>query len=449
MHGPRGAARAAAAPPPDDRLVGLRARAALPRPLDEARRPPARHQCARRPAPPAVHRRERAARHLPLRHVRPAARRGRARPLLVGHDRQAHRRRLLARRHQHVDGAAPRASPPPPACTRGDLVQMAFPYGMFTGGWGLHYGIERIGATIIPAGGGQHRAPPRDDAGLRHDGARLDALLRPLPRREGRGARRRPRRAQAAARPLRRRAVLRPDEGRDRGASSASAPPTTTASPRSWARASPASASAPAACTSTRTTCCSRSSTRRAASPCAYGEEGELVITTLTKEAFPLLRYRTHDLTSLDPSRCECGRTLARMRKVRQRTDDMLIVRGVNVFPSQIEDVLFDRRGRRARTTSSSSTASKSLDDLEVRLEVEESLFSDVMADMVRLQRLGRRQAPVGARPARPRHARRAGRDRAHRRQGEARAGPARRGVGRTARRRRRRAARARVESRA
>lgn len=71
-----------------------------------------------------------------------------------------------------------------------------------------------------------------------------------------------------------------------------------------------------------------------------YGELGELVLTTITKEGFPLLRYRTRDITSLNPEVCECGRTLIRMAKVQGRTDDMLKIRGVNVFPSQIESVL-------------------------------------------------------------------------------------------------------------
>ncbi len=71
-----------------------------------------------------------------------------------------------------------------------------------------------------------------------------------------------------------------------------------------------------------------------------YGEFGELVITTITKEGFPLLRYRTRDITSLNPEPCACGRTLVRMTKVQGRTDDMLKIRGVNVFPSQIESVL-------------------------------------------------------------------------------------------------------------
>ncbi len=71
------------------------------------------------------------------------------------------------------------------------------------------------------------------------------------------------------------------------------------------------------------------------------GSEGELVLTTLTREAFPLIRYRTGDITCIDYEPCECGRTLARMKRIRRRSDDMLIIRGVNVFPSQIEEALF------------------------------------------------------------------------------------------------------------
>ncbi len=71
-----------------------------------------------------------------------------------------------------------------------------------------------------------------------------------------------------------------------------------------------------------------------------YGEEGELVITTLLKEGIPLIRYRVKDISSLNPEKCICGRTLVRMSRVRGRSDDMLIIRGVNVFPSQVESVL-------------------------------------------------------------------------------------------------------------
>ena len=119
--------------------------------------------------------------------------------------------------------------------------------------------------------------------------------------------------------------------------------------------------------------------------PVPPGEEGELVFTSLTKEAFPVLRYRTHDLTRVTTERCECGRTLARMEAVRQRTDDMLIVRGVNVFPSQIEDVLFKIEGVRPHYLIVVDRK-KGLDDLEVRLEVEDEVFSDIMADMVAFQ---------------------------------------------------------------
>ena len=76
-----------------------------------------------------------------------------------------------------------------------------------------------------------------------------------------------------------------------------------------------------------------------------YGEAGELVLTTLTKEALPIIRFRTKDITSLNAEPCKCGRTLVRMSKITGRTDDMLIIRGVNVFPSQIESVLLEVEG--------------------------------------------------------------------------------------------------------
>ena len=74
--------------------------------------------------------------------------------------------------------------------------------------------------------------------------------------------------------------------------------------------------------------------------PLPLGEKGELVFTTITKEAFPLIRYRTKDFSRLITDHCSCGRTFYRMEKITGRSDDMLIIRGVNVFPSQIEHVL-------------------------------------------------------------------------------------------------------------
>ncbi|HEY5432572.1 MAG TPA: hypothetical protein VIL06_04090 [Coriobacteriia bacterium] len=112
------------------------------------------------------------------------------------------------------------------------------------------------------------------------------------------------------------------------------------------------------------------------------GREGELVLTSLTKEAFPVLRYHTHDLTALDRRPCECMRTSVRMRKVRHRTDDMLIVRGVNVYPSQVEDVLLKIEGIAPHYQIVVDREHR-MDRMEVRVEVAEEIFSDVMADMV------------------------------------------------------------------
>jgi len=115
------------------------------------------------------------------------------------------------------------------------------------------------------------------------------------------------------------------------------------------------------------------------------GQQGELVITSLTKEALPMIRYRTRDLTTLDREICPCGRTHVRMRKVLGRSDDMVIIRGVNVFPSMVESVLLnipnvephymlivDRKGN--------------LDQLEVQVEISERIFSD---EVKKLEEMG------------------------------------------------------------
>ena len=107
-----------------------------------------------------------------------------------------------------------------------------------------------------------------------------------------------------------------------------------------------------------------------------YGETGELVITTLTKEAFPVIRYRTRDVTSLIPEPCVCGRTHYRINKMSGRTDDMLIIRGVNVFPSQIESVLMQIEGVEPHYQLIVDREDN-LDILTVVVEVSEGIFSD------------------------------------------------------------------------
>jgi phenylacetate-CoA ligase len=107
-----------------------------------------------------------------------------------------------------------------------------------------------------------------------------------------------------------------------------------------------------------------------------YGRIGELVFTCVTKEALPLLRYRTRDLTVLNPEPCSCGRTIVRMKKVLGRTDDMLIIRGVNVFPSQIETILLEMSETKPHYLLIVDRVDN-LDQLEVWVEVEGQFFSD------------------------------------------------------------------------
>jgi len=262
-----------------------------------------------------------------------------------------------------------------------DRVQVVFLYGMFTGGWGMHYGIERIGATVFPAGSGNTERQPHDDARLRQHRARGDAQLCSVYRRGGREGRYRHVRAPLPAGLFggepsgegmreeieRRLGILATD---NYGLSEVMGPG--VSGECEWQ--------------------CGLHMAEDhflfevvdpvTGEQLSEGEEGELVITPLTKEAFPVLRYRTHDLTRIETAPCECGRTCARMQKVRQRTDDMLIIRGVNVFPSQIEDALLAVEGVEPHYLIVVDRDG-AMDTLEVRIEVSPAIFSDVMRDMV------------------------------------------------------------------
>ncbi len=268
---------------------------------------------------------------------------------------------------------------------RGDLAQMAFLYGMFTGGWGMHYGIERIGATVIPAGSGntERHIMMMQDFGstvfvstpsyalyLAEIADSMGVDIRELPLRLGLFGGEPT--STAAKREIEDRLGIRATD--NYGLSEVMGPGVSGECECAcglhlaedhllWEVLDP-----------------------QTGEPVGPGEVGELVLTTLTKEAFPVLRFRTHDLTRVNTDRCECGRTMARMETVRQRTDDMLIIRGVNVFPSQVEDVLFKIEGVRPHYLIVVERK-KGLDDLEVRLEVEDAVFSDIMADMVAFQR--------------------------------------------------------------
>ena len=114
------------------------------------------------------------------------------------------------------------------------------------------------------------------------------------------------------------------------------------------------------------------------------GSEGELVITCLTKEGQPLIRYRTRDITRLEYEKCECGRTMARIQRFKGRSDDMLIIKGVNVFPSQVEAALLNVDGVTPNYFMTVDRVGNS-DTLEVAVEVEDRFFSDDMAELERL----------------------------------------------------------------
>ena len=120
--------------------------------------------------------------------------------------------------------------------------------------------------------------------------------------------------------------------------------------------------------------------------PVAPGEEGELVITTITKEGIPLIRYRTRDLTRLHYGKCECGRTLVRMERCKGRSDDMLIIRGVNVFPSQIESVLLEMSETEPHYLLIVERVG-TLDSLKLMVEVQQQFFSDEIKNLQNLRK--------------------------------------------------------------
>jgi phenylacetate-CoA ligase len=116
------------------------------------------------------------------------------------------------------------------------------------------------------------------------------------------------------------------------------------------------------------------------------GEKGELVFTTLTKEGTPIIRYRTRDITYLTREKCSCGRTLVRMHRLFGRTDDMLIIRGVNIFPSQVEQVLMKIEETEPHYVIYVDRGKSLLDKIEIHVEVEQNFFSDETKDLEKIR---------------------------------------------------------------
>lgn len=223
--------------------------------------------------------------------------------------------------------------------TAADVVQNAYGYGLFTGGLGFHYGAERIGAAVIPMSGGfterqitalvdlgstvlcstpsyaLHLAEALEDAGVDPKSLRLRVgFFGAEPWTEGM--------REALERRLGVMAL------NIYGLSEVIGPGVSVECPERAGMHVAEDHFLPEVVDPVTL------------EPVEPGTPGELVLTTLTKEAMPLLRYRTRDVTALEPDPCPCGRTLRRIRRITGRTDDMLIIRGVNVYPSQVEHAL-------------------------------------------------------------------------------------------------------------
>ena len=269
---------------------------------------------------------------------------------------------------------------------RNMVVQVAFGYGLFTGGLGAHYGAERIGASVVPVSGGNSK---RQIMLMQDFGTELLCCT--------------PSYALYLAETMAEVGVDPGDLNLKYGVFGA----------EPWTNAMRREIEAKLGIRATDIYGLSEIMGPGVAYECEFknglhiaedhfiaevidpetlevlpaGEKGELVITTITKEGIPLVRYRTRDITALDPSPCPCGRTHARIGKVLGRTDDMLIIRGVNVFPSQIETLLVEF-GELEPHYQIIVDRVGNLDSLEIRVEVSDALFSDEVRRLEDLQKL-------------------------------------------------------------
>ena len=258
---------------------------------------------------------------------------------------------------------------------RGDVVQNAFGYGLFTGGLGAHYGAEALGATVIPISGGNTDrqimvmrdfgvtalcATPSYFTHVIERAGELGVDMKALPLRVGVFG------AEPWSDAMRER--IQADAGIKAfdiyGLSEIIGP-------------------------GVASECDAHDGLHvfedhfypeiidpQTGEPLPDGAEGELVLTTLSKKAMPMIRYRTRDITSLLPERCACGRTIRRIRRIGRRSDDMFIIRGVNVYPSQVEAALLAVEGTLPHYQIILSR-DHGLDQMAVEVEVTAEVFSD------------------------------------------------------------------------
>lgn len=269
--------------------------------------------------------------------------------------------------------------------TRQDTAQVAFSYGLFTGGFGLHYGLERVGATVVPISGGNTEkqlmlmqdfgstvliATPSYALYLGEKAEQLGIDTNKLKLRIGLFG------SEPWTNELRNQIekklhVLATD---NYGLSEVMGPGVAGECP--WAQGLHIN----------EDHFIVETIDPKTGEVLPPGSEGELVFTSLTKEAFPVIRYRTKDISRVNQERCVCGRTFARMEKVTGRTDDMMIIRGVNVFPSQVESVLMKIPG--IGTSYQIQVYKKgSLDDMEVLVELADNRLLDKYGELEALQK--------------------------------------------------------------
>ena len=262
-----------------------------------------------------------------------------------------------------------------------DIVHVAYGYGLFTGGLGAHYGAERLGATVIPMSGGSTKrqvqlmrdfgatvlcCTPSYALHLHDAGLEIGINIKDLPLRLGVFG------AEPWTEEMRR-------EIEDKlgitatniyGLSEIMGPGVSQSCAKEqhgmhiWEDHFLPEIIDPVS-----------------GEILPEGSTGELVITTLTKQGIPLVRYRTRDITSLNYTPCSCGRTHVRMNRITGRSDDMLIIRGVNVFPSQIESLLLEVQGVSPHYQLI-LTRENNLDYVEVQVELDGAMFSDAIKDL-------------------------------------------------------------------
>ncbi len=266
----------------------------------------------------------------------------------------------------------------------GDIIQNAYGYGLFTGGLGAHYGAEALGASVIPISGGQTDRPimimkdfgvtvicctPSYFLHLIERAGELGVNVKELPLRAGVFG------AEPWTESMRKR--IEAESGIKAydiyGLSEIVGPGVAMECEHQTGPHIFEDMFFPEIIDP------------QTGKPLPDGQEGELVLTTLCKRAMPMIRYRTRDITSLSPDKCACGRTLRRIRRIARRSDDMLIIRGINLYPSQIEAALLAVEGTLPHYQIIVDR-DKGLDTLEVQVEVTAEFFSDTVGAMVGLQ---------------------------------------------------------------